>query len=173
MDYEEVLLDQYRRKVGVKDYHEYPKSHWPGCNWANPDRPIELPADCPARLISCNACLRRHRYIRVLNCNPRVKGWPYPDRECPQCDYGNDCETWLQVRGIGADVERVLRRFDPDASHSVTWMDTGLLPFHEQGTDTDNLFFDSLVDLDRYCDRLLTGYPNECMFLSSGQEENE
>ena len=170
MDFDDCLTKQYRTKIGVREYGEYPKSHWPACEWRNPDlsRAVIMPSEAPVRLISCNACLRRLGYIKIVHCNPRVEGWPFPDRKCEMCDYGGvDCETWLRVRDAGKDVEANLRRFDPNASHPVTWMETGLIPFHEPNTSTDDLYFDSKDALDDYCENLLRKYPKECEYLSS------
>ena len=158
-DYEAMLQEQYRKYRGGRNYPSdyYPKSHWVGCEWSR--GPIVLPSGAPARLISCNGCLRRSGHIRVAYCNPRLAGWPNPEPSCPQCDYGNDCETWLRVASAGADVEKVLQMLDPEAIHPVTWMETGLIPFHEPGTETGDMFFEDKESLDQYCDNLLARYP--------------
>ena len=163
--YEELLLSQYRDKVGVREDSNYPKSHWPECDYGNIESPrrIVMPGTTPARLISCNACLRRRNYIRLVHCDPRVDGWPYDNRTCGLCETGNDCETWLRVRDAGADVETVLHTLDPDADHPVTWIETGLV----LGQDADSVpLFNSKEDLDRYCDALLKRYPAECGYLT-------
>ena len=160
MDFEDLLLRLYRDKVGVRK--SYPKSHWPECEWAN-GAPIVMPKDTPVRLISCNVCLRGRDYIRVVHCDPKIEGWPRDDRNCGACDHGNDCETWLRVRGAGRGVEQVLRRFDPRADHPVTWVETGWVP----GRESDSApLFDSKQALDQYCDDLLHRYPSECGYLA-------
>ena len=168
IDYDLLLLEQFRDKIGIRDDGDYPKSHWPDCSWGNPDSfgRVVLPKEAPARLISCNACLRRWGYIRVVVCNPRFPGWPSLERvheqfdlhrEAAVCEYTN-CETWLRVSNAGEDVETVLRRLDKNAYHPVTWMDTGILPFHEKGTDTEDLHFTSKDALDQFCTDLVARY---------------
>ena len=78
---------------------------------------------------------------------------------------GNDCETWLRVREAGLDVERILKRLDPDAYHPVTWVETGLVPGREPDS---NPLFDSKEDLDRYCDDLLSRFPCGMRLLGTG-----
>lgn len=164
MDHFAELQRQYKAKYGDSgtSWEDFSKSHWEGCEWGNSGNlKIELSDDAPVEFISCNACLRRKGYIRVLMCNPRVKGWPDDDRDCPDCDYGLDCETWVRVRGVGEEVERVLQSLFPDAYHPVTWLDAGVVPFKEQGTDTGDLFFDSKEALDTYLADLLQHYPDQ------------
>ena len=161
-DWSLELQQQYRsyrsrvESLGLRWYPEYPKSHWPGCDWGNnnPARRVELPADAPADFISCNACLIRERYIRILPCNPREPGWPHWWCQCSKCGYGLDCETWARVRGAGRQVEAALRQFDPDACHPVTWAETGLIPFHE-----GDLFFPDKAALDKFMATLAERYP--------------
>ena len=168
VEYDRLLLQQYRDKIGLRDDGDYPKSHWLDCTWGNPDsqKRVALPQEAPARLISCNACLRRRGYIRVVVCNPRFPGWPSLERvheqfdlikESAVCEY-TDCETWLRVSNAGEDVEGVLRRFDDNAHHPVTWIDTGILPFHQKGTETDDLYFASKEALDQYCADIVARY---------------
>ena len=142
----DALLRLYRDHGGHGNGH-YPKSHWPNCRWA-PDSRIVLSGGAPAGLISCNACLRHRRYIRVVSCNPRLAGWPMA--ECEICDYGLDHETWLRVRGVGEDVQKVLEQLNADAYHPVTWAETGLVPFHE-----GDIFFASKEALAQYYDGLM------------------
>lgn len=164
MEFDQRLFEEYRDKIGVREDGDYPKSHWPDCTWGNPDSKsrIVLPIEAPARLVSCNACLRRHGYIRVVVCNPRFKGWPSVESvhteftrkgEPAVCEF-TDCETWLRVKDVGQGVEQVLQRLDPNAWHPVTWIDTGILPFHELGTETDDLYFETKEELEQYCKRL-------------------
>ena len=163
--YEDLLLSQYRDKVGVREHSDYPKSHWPECDYGNTESPrrIVMPDTAPARLISCNACLRRRNHIRLVHCNPSVEGWPSDNRKCELCDSGWDCETWLRVKDAGEDVETVLQRLDLDAYHPVTWVETGLVPFR----DADSApLFKTKEDLDRYCADLLKRYPAECGYLA-------
>ena len=147
--WEEELYKQYADKR--LDFA--PKSHWLDCNWANGQNPVKLFSNAPAHYISCNACLRRRGYIRIVPCDPRLVGWPYERRNCGKCDYGLDCETWLRVRGIGEGVEKVLKLFDEDAYHAVTWDDTGLVPF-----SNGSIFFSSKSELDRFVLDVLLKY---------------
>ena len=157
MDFEGLLLEQYRDYE--KGFFDYPKSHWPDCEWGR----IVMPSDTPVRLISCNSCLIRRNYIRFVHCDPNVEGWPSDGRDCGNCEMENDCETWLRVREAGLDVERILKRLDPDAYHPVTRVETGLVPGREPDS---NPLFDSKEDLDRYCDDLLSRFPVECGYLA-------
>lgn len=155
-DWLKELQQQYETKIGEPGSGGYPKSHWLGCDRgsSDPNRRIELPAYAPADFISCNACLIREGYIRILPCDPREIGWPHRWRKCDKCDYGLDCGTWARVRGAGEQVEIALRQFDPAAYHPVTWAETGLIPFYNGG-----VFFPSKVALDRFMSDLATKYP--------------
>ena len=146
--WEDELYKQYAEKQWVIA----PKSHWLDCDWANGTNPVKLFSNAPAHYISCNACLRRRGYIRIVGCDPRLVGWPY-ERNCELCEQGWDCETWLRVRGIGEGVGKVLKLFDEDAYHPVTWGDTGLVPFHN-----GDIFFSSKSELDRFVLDLLLKY---------------
>ena len=84
---------------------------------------------------------------------PRLVGWPYERRNCEKCDYGLDCETWLRVRRIGEGVEKVLKLFDEDVYHAVTWNDTGLVPF-----SNGDMLFSSKSELNRFVLDLLLKY---------------
>ena len=145
VDYEAILLEHYRtliRDVGPRD--SYPKSHWEGCERVGRTSAV-MPAETPAEWISCNTCLINGDYIRIVQCDPRLPGWP--DTQCDICEYGNDHETWLRVKGVGEGVEKALRRhIDPDAEHPVTWADVGLVPF----LDGPNPEFDNKSALDDY-----------------------
>ena len=138
--WEQSLHDQYAEKN--TDFP--PKSHWMDCDWANSKEPILLFSNAPAQYISCNACLHRRGYIRIIPCNPRLTGWPYR-QNCDKCDYGLDCETWLRVRGIGQGVQKVLQILDPKSFHPVTWEDAGLVPF-----SNGDIYFSSKEELQRY-----------------------
>ena len=70
--------------------------------------------------------------------------------ECEICDYGLGHETWLRVRGVGEDVQKVLEQLNADAYHPVTWAETGLVPFHE-----GDIFFASKEALAQYYDGLM------------------
>ena len=156
-DWFQQLRQQYETKIRHSGIWDYPKSHWMGCSYGSrhASHRIELPATAPADFISCNACLIREGYIRILPCNPRKIGWPHSWVKCDTCDYGNDCETWARVRGAGSQVQDVLRQLDPDAYHPVTWMDAGLVPFCDDG----DLFFPTKTDLDGFMSDLTERYP--------------
>ena len=157
-DWFQQLKQQYETKIGNPGIWDYPKSHWLGCSYgsSDPDRRIELPAEAPAEFISCNACLIREEYFRILPCNPRKIGWPHVWAKCGICDYGGiDHETWARVRGAGSQVVVVLRQIDHDAYHPVTWLETGLIPFCGDG----DLFFPTKADLDRFMSDLAERYP--------------
>ena len=157
-DFDQILFEQYRDKIGVRDY-DYPKSHWQGCQWVrNSERQIVMPTDTPARLISCNTCLIEREYIRIVPCDPHMDGWLTAERECSLCEH-TDHETWLKVRTNGIDVEKVLKRLDPNAYHPVTWMETGLIPFTDPDVDARDNHFHSLEELERYYDSLLRQSP--------------
>ena len=172
-DFDQMLFEQYRDKIGVRgDGRPYPKSHWQGCQWvSNPERQVVMPTDTPARLISCNGCLIERNYIRIVPCDPHMDGWMTDDGRCSKCDYGLDHETWLRVGTIGVDVEKVLKRLDPDAYHPVTWMETGLIPFTDPGADARDNLFDSYEELERYYENLLRRNPAFARMNSTkGQE---
>ena len=146
--WEQSLYDQYKNK----SMSFPPKSHWMDCDWARSRAPVLLFSSAPSDYISCNACLRRRGYIRIIPCDLRLKGWPNL-QNCEKCDYGLDCETWLRVRGIGQGVEKVLRLLDPDAFHPVTWEDAGLVPF-----SNGDIYFSSKEELQRYTLDILLKY---------------
>ena len=149
-NWEEELYRQY----ADKRWDFAPKSHWLDCDWSPSQDPVKLFSNAPARYITCNACLRRRGYIRIVHCDPRLVGWPYERRNCEKCNYGGiDCETWLRVRGIGEGVEQVLKLFDEEAYQAVTWGDTGFVPFKN-----DEIFFSSKSELDRYVLDVLLKY---------------
>ena len=145
------LQEQYQAKIGDPGLFGFPKSHWLGCDRGskNPDRRIELPLDAPADFVSCNSCLIREGYIRILPCNPREVGWPHQWCRCDKCEYGLDCETWCRVRGIGEKVALAT-----DSHHLVTWADAGLVPFHK-----GDLFFPDKRSLDYFMASLAERYP--------------
>ena len=157
MDYEAILVEQYR--AVMERYGQqaiYSRSHWEGCCRAGTTSAM-MPSEAPAEWISCNACLIRRGYIRIVHCDPRIEGWPRNDRRCEKCDYGGiDCETWLRVKDVGTGVGRAIRRLDPEAEHFVTWADIGFVPFKE-GPDPE---FDDKASLDAYCAKLLHDYPD-------------
>ena len=147
--WEQALYEQYAdKRSGFR-----PKSHWLDCDWARGRNPVRLFSNAPAYYISCNACLRRRGYIRVIPCDPRLIGWPYERRNCEKCDYGLDCETWLRVKGIGEGVEKVLKLLDNEAYHPVAWEDAGLVPF-----SNGDIFFSCKEDLDKFVLDLLLKY---------------
>ena len=153
---ESTLTEHYRaliQRAGLRD--SYPKSHWSGCNWARQTSAL-LPSDAPAELISCNTCLMRRGYIRIVLCDPRLEGWPWTD--CDLCESGVDHDTWLRVKGVGKGVERILRRLDPDAEHPVTWADVDLVPFKEDPAPE----FENKPALDKYCAELLDTLRSAC-----------
>ena len=146
------LRYQYWSKIGEQEPSPgYPKSHWVGCDRGskNPDRRVELPIDAPADFISCNSCLIREGYIRILPCNPREVGWPHAWCRCDKCEYGLDCETWARVRGAGEKVAVAL-----GVLHPVTWVDIRLVPFHE-----GDLWFPDKQSLDYFMASLADRYP--------------
>ena len=147
--WEQSLYQQF----GAKQPMTMSKSHWRDCDWARGQNPVMLPSDAPPEYISCNACLRRRGYIRVIYCDPHLTGWPYKWRNCDKCEYGLDCQTWLRVRGIGGNVVKVLQLLDPDATHPVTWSDIGMVPFQNP-----DIFFQSKNELDRFALDLYTKY---------------
>ena len=175
-DWLQQLSEQYETKIENPGIWGYPKSHWLGCSYgsSNTDRRIELPSEAPAEFISCNSCLIREGYFRILPCNPRVIGWPHHWRKCDICEYGLDCETWARVRGAGSHVVIALRRLDPDAYHPVTWLETGLVPFRNDG----DLFFPTKAELDRFMSDVTERYPGHfdgsseqpCYCLSFAEE---
>lgn len=146
--WEQSLYDQYK----TKDLSLPAKSHWKDCDWATSKAPVLLFSDAPPYYISCNACLRRRGYIRIIPCNPRLTGWPHR-QDCENCDYGLDCETWLRVKGIGEGAEEVLRLLDPGAFHPVTWEDADMVPF-----SNGDIYFSSKDELQRYTLDLLIKY---------------
>ena len=151
LDWMNDLRQQYQSKMGDREIYLYPKSHWVGCERgsSNPNRRVELPLDAPAEFISCNACLIRAGYIRILPCNPREVGWPHTWCRCDKCDHGLDCQTWARVRGVGEKVAVAT-----GSHHPVTWGDTGLVPFHE-----GDLFFPDKQSLDDFMTSLAERYP--------------
>ena len=164
-NYEDILVEHYRALIeqyGLRDH--YSKTHWEGCERAGRTS-ASMPSETPAEWISCNTCLIGRGYIRIVDCDPHVEGWPYDDRQCGVCGQGVDHETWLMVKGVGEGVERALRRLDPEAEHPVTWADIGLVPFKD-GPDPQ---FESKAALDDYCTKLAREYPSECAYLSSAK----
>ena len=144
MDYEKNLLEQYcnrREKIAG-----FPKSHWVDCSVETRQK-IELPNDAPAIFISCNTCLIRRGYIRIMRCNPFQAGWPITVGLCKKCDYGIDHKTWLRDKTAGSAVEDIIQKIEPTEYHPVTWKDAGLVPLTEyDGND----LFDSKEDLDKF-----------------------
>ena len=148
-DYEGMLVERYRALIeqhgmpgqGVVGYR---KSHWDGCDRSGRSSCI-MPTETPAKWISCNTCLINRGYIRIVQCDPRLEGWP--SAECGLCEQGVDHETWLMVKGVGEGVEQALRHhIDPDAEHPVTWADVGCVPF----MDAPNPTFGDKAELDTY-----------------------
>ena len=158
-DWVHNLRQQYQTKIGDPENLGYPKSHWEGCEWGsrNPARRIELPPRAPASLISCNACLQREGYIRILPCNPRMIGWPHSWTKCDKCEYGLDCDTWARVRGVGEDVAVAMGSY-----HPVTWADIGLVPFH-----SGDLYFPDKHSLDYFIESLAERYPGHFGFVTT------
>ena len=172
IDWFQQLKRQYETKFrGLGTFTSgYPKSHWLGCDRGSrhPDRRIELPRQAPVEFISCNSCLIREEYIRTLPCHPGRVGWPHspnyhPAFFCGLCDHGLDHETWASVRGIGSKVETVLQHIDPGASHPVTWLSAGVLPWAEERS----LLLPSKPDLDKFMAELAERYPGH--FGDSGR----
>ena len=160
-DYKGLLIKHYKLLIDQWGFrYDYPKSHWRGCGRAGKTSAL-MPSETPAEWISCNTCLIRRGYIRIVHCDPRVEGWPYDDRQCVLCEQGQDHETWLRVKGVGEGVEKALRHLDPEAEHPVTWADIGLVPFK----DSPDPEFEDKAALDDYCVKLLREYPNECAYL--------
>ena len=132
-----LLFNQYKPKYEARPQTWMPpKSHWRDCNWMPGNYPVTLPCNAPAKYISCNACLRRRGYIRIIGCSPQIQQWgwrfnEYKENQCSKCEYGLDHETWLRVRGVGEKVEPIVQMIDPEAIHPVTWEDIGLVPFSD------------------------------------------
>ena len=81
-----LLGQQYEALGGPTAFGSDYKSHWVGCDRGNPLRMVELPAEAPVDLITCNARWRRRGHLYVLPCSPRVVGRPHDWRRCSRCD---------------------------------------------------------------------------------------